>query len=71
MQELTGVAIPKYYKPAAVNPLKYADQLKKRKLLWNKDKQQTAEVSGSHVAMYDLLDFSRGVNIFRVGVVII
>ncbi len=35
-QELTGVAVPKYYNPAAVNPLKYAEQVQKRKLLWSK-----------------------------------
>lgn len=37
-QELTGVAVPKYYNPAAVNPLKYAEQVQKRKLLWGKNK---------------------------------
>ncbi|XP_064650506.1 arginine/serine-rich coiled-coil protein 2-like [Lineus longissimus] len=35
-QELTGVSVPKYYNPAAVNPLKYAEQVQKRKLLWSK-----------------------------------
>lgn len=35
-QELTGVEVPKYYNPAAVNPLKYAEQVQKRKLLWSK-----------------------------------
>jgi len=31
-----------FYNPAAVNPVKYAEQIQKRKLLWssNKDKQQ-------------------------------
>jgi len=33
-QQLTGVTLPKYYNPAAVNPLKYAEQMQKRKLLW-------------------------------------
>lgn len=33
-QALTGIALPKYYNPAAVNPLKYAEQVQKRKLLW-------------------------------------
>ncbi|XP_033748380.1 arginine/serine-rich coiled-coil protein 2-like isoform X2 [Pecten maximus] len=37
-QELTGVTVPKYYNPAAVNPLKYAEQVQKRKLLWSKNK---------------------------------
>lgn len=38
-QEMTGVAVPKYYNPAAVNPLKYAEQVQKRKLLWSKAKE--------------------------------
>uniref|UniRef100_T1JJR2 Small acidic protein-like domain-containing protein n=1 Tax=Strigamia maritima TaxID=126957 RepID=T1JJR2_STRMM len=40
-QQLTGISLPKYYNPAAVNPMKYAEQMQKRKLLWNcnKDKQ--------------------------------
>ena len=45
-QELTGVAVPKYYNPAAVNPLKYAEQVQKRKLLWGKkEKDKPVEVS--------------------------
>nr|KAG5704691.1 hypothetical protein BaRGS_025333 [Batillaria attramentaria] len=42
-QEITGVEVPKYYNPAAVNPLKYAEQVQKRKLLWSKakDKKET------------------------------
>lgn len=42
-QELTGVAVPSYYNPAAVNPLKYAEQIKKRKLLWSKAKEGEKE----------------------------
>lgn len=37
---MTGVEVPKYYNPAAVNPLKYAEQIKKRKLLWSKAKEK-------------------------------
>lgn len=40
-QSLTGVALPKYYNPAAVNPLKYAEQMQKRKLLWQGTKEKT------------------------------
>lgn len=40
-QELTGVEVPKYYNPAAVNPLKYAEQVQKRKLLWSKKPTET------------------------------
>lgn len=42
-QELTGVAVPKYYNPAAVNPLKYAEQVQKRKLLWSKKEPKDQE----------------------------
>ena len=43
-QQITGIAVPKYYNPAAVNPLKYAEQIQKRKLLWSKKKEQPEEV---------------------------
>jgi len=42
-QQLTGVAVPSYYNPAAVNPLKYAEQLKKRKMLWSKGNKETTD----------------------------
>lgn len=38
-QELTGVQVPKFYNPAAINPLKFAEQQQKRKLLWSKAPQ--------------------------------
>lgn len=41
-QELTGVVVPKFYNPAAVNPLKYAEQVNKRKLLWSHKKEVCA-----------------------------
>lgn len=34
-QQVTGVALPSFYNPAAVNPMKYAQQIQKRKLLWS------------------------------------
>jgi len=46
-QELTGVAVPKYYNPAAVNPLKYAEQIKKRKLLWGKKEETATATTGA------------------------
>ena len=49
-QELTGIALPKYYNPGAVNPLKYAEQIQKRKLLWSKAKEKK-EVSVSTCAL--------------------
>ncbi|XP_024130779.1 arginine/serine-rich coiled-coil protein 2 isoform X2 [Oryzias melastigma] len=44
----TGIAVPTYYNPSAVNPMKFAEQEKKRKMLWQGkkegDKSQTAEL---------------------------
>lgn len=39
-QQLTGVTLPKYYNPAAVNPMKYAEQMQKRKLLWQSSQKK-------------------------------
>ncbi|XP_014269460.1 arginine/serine-rich coiled-coil protein 2 isoform X1 [Maylandia zebra] len=44
----TGIAVPSYYNPSAVNPTKFAEQEKKRKMLWqgkkDGEKSQTAEL---------------------------
>ncbi|XP_040843009.1 arginine/serine-rich coiled-coil protein 2 isoform X3 [Ochotona curzoniae] len=44
----TGIAVPSYYNPAAVNPMKFAEQEKKRKMLWQGkkegDRSQSAEI---------------------------
>uniref|UniRef100_A0A3B3B6F5 Arginine/serine-rich coiled-coil protein 2 n=1 Tax=Oryzias melastigma TaxID=30732 RepID=A0A3B3B6F5_ORYME len=43
----TGIAVPTYYNPSAVNPMKFAEQEKKRKMLWQgkkEGKSQTAEL---------------------------
>ncbi|KAJ8394317.1 hypothetical protein AAFF_G00047240 [Aldrovandia affinis] len=44
----TGVSVPTFYNPSAVNPMKFAEQEKKRKMLWQGkkegDKSQTAEL---------------------------
>lgn len=45
-QALTGIALPKYYNPAAVNPLKYAEQVQKRKLLWQSTEKVEVRQSG-------------------------
>lgn len=34
VKDATGIALPSYYNPIAVNPSKYAEQMQKRKLLW-------------------------------------
>ncbi|KAG9487685.1 arginine/serine-rich coiled-coil protein 2 isoform X3 [Eleutherodactylus coqui] len=44
----TGISVPSYYNPAAVNPMRFAEQEKKRKMLWQGkkegDKSHSAEV---------------------------
>lgn len=35
----TGIAVPTYYNPSAVNPMKFAEQEKKRKMLWQGKKE--------------------------------
>jgi len=43
VKEITGVEVPKYYNPAAINPLKYAEQIKKRQMLWKKPSAEDNE----------------------------
>ena len=43
VKEITGVEVPKYYNPSAINPLKYAEQIKKRQMLWSKPKPASTE----------------------------
>ncbi|KAK4313518.1 hypothetical protein Pmani_015134 [Petrolisthes manimaculis] len=39
VQKQTGITLPSYYNPAAMNPMKFAEQERKKKLLWgNKNK---------------------------------
>merc|ERR1711893_552828 len=45
VKELTGVEVPKYYNPHAINPLKYAEQIKKRQMLWNKKEPESTEAT--------------------------
>ncbi|XP_064460512.1 arginine/serine-rich coiled-coil protein 2-like [Ornithodoros turicata] len=40
---MTGIGLPSYYNPSAVNPLKYAEQMQKRKLLWQNKTAQVPE----------------------------
>jgi len=39
-----GVEMPKYFKPGAVNPLSYAEQVQKRKMMWSKPAGAAAAV---------------------------
>jgi len=40
VKEITGVELPSYYNPSAINPLQYAEQIKKRKMLWSKKTEE-------------------------------
>ena len=53
-QELTGVEIPKFYNPAAINPLKFAEQQQKRKLLWSKAGQNKEQSLQKFQASFQL-----------------
>nr|SVE89670.1 EOG090X0LFN [Daphnia sinensis] len=49
-QQVTGVTLPSFYNPAAVNPMKYAQQIQKRKLLWaNKEKNEPPATSTAKI----------------------
>jgi len=40
MNNMSNVQLPTFYNPGAINPVKYAEQIQKRKLLWgNKEKK--------------------------------
>lgn len=39
VKSTTGIELPKYYNPAAMNPARYAEQMQKRKLLWGNKSQ--------------------------------
>lgn len=56
-QAMTGIALPKYYNPAAVNPLKYAEQVQKRKLLWQT--KEKIEEQASKNTVWDKLTFAQ------------
>jgi len=43
VKAVTGVELPKYYNPTAINPLKYAEQIKKRQMLWGAKKSEGTE----------------------------
>ena len=43
VKAVTGVDLPKYYNPTAINPLKFAEQIKKRQMLWGAKKPESNE----------------------------
>nr|CAG4646741.1 EOG090X0LFN [Macrothrix elegans] len=57
VEQATGVALPSFYNPAAVNPMKYAEQVQKRKLLWSgKEKKETTAPS-SNAKLWEVAAF--------------
>jgi len=59
----TGIAVPSYYNPAAVNPMKFAEQEKKRKMLWQGKKEgvmlsflTSIKVVWKHLALRQFMD---------------
>lgn len=42
-----GIELPTYYNPSVVNQTRYADQIQKRKLLWQKKQPETEQPSSS------------------------
>lgn len=51
----TGIAVPSYYNPSAVNPMKFAEQEKKRKLLWQGKKEGVGITKYSTVLLFQLV----------------
>ncbi|PIK60559.1 putative arginine/serine-rich coiled-coil protein 2-like isoform X1 [Apostichopus japonicus] len=44
----TGIAVPSYYNPLAINPMQYAEQIKKRKMLWSKKEEVEVPAASSN-----------------------
>lgn len=49
VRDATGIALPSYYNPMAVNPSKYAEQMQKRKLLWSGVQKKVSLILKSEV----------------------
>ncbi|KAG8228890.1 hypothetical protein J437_LFUL007627, partial [Ladona fulva] len=47
LHNATGIQFPAYYNPAAMNPLKYAEQMQKRKKLWSGNKDTSKETGNT------------------------
>lgn len=45
-EEMTGIKVPTFYSTTAINPLVYAEQQRKRKLLWSKAKDNENTTTG-------------------------
>lgn len=53
-----AVPLPAYYNPGVVNPVRYADQVQKRKLLWGHKTAESKEVS-SNISKWEQAKFSQ------------
>lgn len=53
-----SVPLPSYYNPGAVNPVRYADQVQKRKLLWSHKSTESKEVS-SNISKWEQAKFAQ------------
>lgn len=52
------VPLPSYYNPGVVNPVRYADQVQKRKLLWSHKTAESKDVS-SNISKWEQAKFSQ------------
>lgn len=53
-----SVPLPSYYNPGVVNPVRYADQVQKRKLLWSHKTTESKEVS-SNISKWEQAKFAQ------------
>ncbi|XP_055640769.1 arginine/serine-rich coiled-coil protein 2-like isoform X2 [Toxorhynchites rutilus septentrionalis] len=53
-----SVPLPSYYNPGVVNPVRYADQVQKRKLLWSHKSAESKDVS-SNISKWEQAKFSQ------------
>lgn len=53
----TGIAVPSYYNPAAVNPMRFAEQEKKRKMLWQGKKEGQQDNKNQSAELWEKLNF--------------
>lgn len=53
-----SVPLPSYYNPGAVNPVRYADQVQKRKLLWSHKSTESKEVT-SNISKWEQAKFAQ------------
>lgn len=53
-----SVPLPSYYNPGVVNPVRYADQVQKRKLLWSHKSAESKDVS-TNISKWEQAKFSQ------------